>query len=394
MSENYRLLLKAAALLYEKHEAGRPEPFNVFSVLRSASDEVNLHSRFLHALLNYKKPAGENRENLTDFLRHVGVEDFEQRGIRVERERDNIDILITNDDKQAVVVENKIWAGDQPEQLRRYHATLTERGYGRIHLLYLTLDGHDPSEDSAGGLPYETISYRDTLPPWLEGCQQRADDLGLRASVTQYLQLVRKLTGTDLKGAYMNELKDLCLEGNNLVLVHDLNEAMLEAKVSLLHQLWCDIDAVLKEEISELPPRTDDSDISEETIKKFLTSGRIVYHGLYYSHDDQVFLSVSTEEASVNYLIFGFFCEEGMYPDKHNKLRKILDQVGGSRRTTTGSPWYQPADEDMNLKYPTRQVLDQLSNEVGRRRYAKKIAQVLKPLWEAVKEAGLAGQNP
>ena len=48
----------------------------------------------------------------------------------------------------------------------------------------------------------------------------------------------------------------------------------------------------------------------------------------------------------------------------------------------------------MNLKYPTRQVLDQLSNEAGRQEYAKRIAQVLKPLWEAVKEAGLAGQNP
>ena len=51
MSDRHRLLmaqnlLKEAARLYEKHEAGRPEPFNVFSVLRSESDEVNLHSRF------------------------------------------------------------------------------------------------------------------------------------------------------------------------------------------------------------------------------------------------------------------------------------------------------------------------------------------------------------
>ena len=38
MSDSYRLLLKRAARLYEKHEAGRQEPFNVFSVLRSESD--------------------------------------------------------------------------------------------------------------------------------------------------------------------------------------------------------------------------------------------------------------------------------------------------------------------------------------------------------------------
>ena len=127
MSDRHRLLmarnlLKEAARLYEKHEAGRPEPFNVFSVLHSESDEVNLHSRFLHALLDYQKPEQEIRENLADFLQHVGIKDFEQSNVKVERERYNIDILITNDDKkEAVVIENKIWAGDQPEQLQRYH---------------------------------------------------------------------------------------------------------------------------------------------------------------------------------------------------------------------------------------------------------------------------------
>ena len=42
MIDNYRfrLLLEKAGRLYERHEAGRPEPFNVFSVLRSQHDEV------------------------------------------------------------------------------------------------------------------------------------------------------------------------------------------------------------------------------------------------------------------------------------------------------------------------------------------------------------------
>ena len=326
-----------AARLYKEHEAGRPKPFNVFSVLRLERDEVNLHSRFLHALLDYKKPAGENRENLADFLRHVGLKDFEQRGIRVEKpERYRIDILITNDarPRQAVVIENKIGAGDQPKQLCRYYNTLKDKGYGNIHVLYLTLNGDKPSEHSFCGRhcearSYEAISYKNTLPDWLESCQQRADDRGLRESVAQYRQVVQKLTGTDFKEAYMNELKELCLEGNNLVLVHDLNEAMLEAKVSLLHQLWLDIDAVLKEEISDLPPCTD-SDISEETIKKFLTSERrIVYHGLNYSHDDQVFLSVSTEEASVNYLIFGVIC---LREKVSGQTRQTQGNIGSGRR--------------------------------------------------------------
>ena len=131
MSSNYyeyKWLLAKAAQLYEKHEAGRQEPFNVFSVLHKETDEVNLHSRFLHALLNYRKPGNEARENLEDFLQSVAEKDFTQSGVMVERERDYIDILITNADKQAVVIENKIWARDQPKQLQGYYDKIDRKG--------------------------------------------------------------------------------------------------------------------------------------------------------------------------------------------------------------------------------------------------------------------------
>jgi hypothetical protein len=121
-------LLKRAAHLYEKYEARLEVPFNIFSTLRGERDEVNLHSRFLHALLNYQKSPDAPRQNLKSFLRRVVKKDkdFAQSGIEVERERDNIDILITNNVRQAVVIENKIGAEDQSQQLQRYHDRLRE----------------------------------------------------------------------------------------------------------------------------------------------------------------------------------------------------------------------------------------------------------------------------
>ena len=77
------------------------------------------------------------------------------------------------------------------------------------------------------------------------------DEPALRESVAQYLHLIAKLTGTDYKEAYMTDLKELCLKDNNLVLVHDLQEAMVEARVSLLHKLWQEIACKLKEEITD-----------------------------------------------------------------------------------------------------------------------------------------------
>ena len=394
MSDRHRLLmaqnlLKEAARLYEKHEAGRPEPFNVFSVLHSESDEVNLHSRFLHALLDYRKPGENTRANLTDFLQHVDIKGFDQNDVKVEREPYRIDIGIINGVGQAIVIENKIKAVDQPKQLLRYHDELKRRGYCKIHLLYLTLDGHSPSEDSVGDLDRKNvscISYKDHLPRWLKCCQKRAyDEPALRESVAQYLQLVQKLTGTDFKEAYMKELTELCLQDNNLVLVHNLNEAMTNARVHLMRKLWDEIDSALKEDIDDLPPKDEDGinepySVSDDRIKCFITPmRRNCYHGLYYSFGRGV-ASLCVEAGNGDRLWFGVRCHKDHR--EHDKLKSALMDV--SNQFTDWWPRYQ--EDDVNLKTPTPDNLKLLSNEAGRKEHAKIIAQRLK----AVKIADLA----
>ena len=394
MFENHRLLLSRAATYYETHKAGRPEPFNVFSVLRSESDEVNLHSRFLHALLNYRKPGEKTRANLTDFLQQVGIKDFESRNVKVERELHNIDILITNNDtKHAVVIENKIWAGDQHEQIMRYHQTLKkQKVYSRIYLLYLTPDGRDPSEDSVGDLECTAISYKYDLQPWLRRCQRRAyDEPGLRESVAQYLQLVQKLTGTDFKEEYMKELKELCLEKNNLILVHDLNEAIIDAKACLLAKLWDEIDCALKEQISARLSKYKDGEnvaysVSDERIKRFLTNQRGTYHGLYYSFGSGA-ASLGAEAGNGVGLIFGIRCHKDRREER-SKLDEALKAMKVGRKSSDWWPLFQW--DDLNLRNSSPQHLTLLLSEAGRKEHAKKIAQGLKPFWDAVKAAGLA----
>ena len=202
MNDSFRLLLEKAARFHDRHEAGRREPFNVFSTLRSEHDEVNLHSRFLAALLDHRQSPRESRENLAHFLEHFGIREFRHDHATVDRERSNIDILICDQSSmQAVIIENKIWAADQPRQLQRYAEQMSQ--YGR-HILYLTPDGREATKDSAGDVDYRCISYKTDLVPWLKGCQKRAyDEPALRESVAQYLRLIGKLTGTDFsEGLY------------------------------------------------------------------------------------------------------------------------------------------------------------------------------------------------
>lgn len=395
MIDNYRSLLKDAALIYEKHGIGHKEPFNIFTVLRKASDEVNLHSRFLAALLDHQF-SDTGRQNLKGFLQRVGIEEFEQDDAKIRREYRDIDILISNNisnntTKQAVVIENKIYAEDQPAQLRRYHDRLEREGYRDrdIHLLYLTLDGRKPSEDSAGGLLYQTISYRDDLLPWLKCCQMYAcDEPELRESIAQYIHLIRKLISTDFEEAYMNELQDLLSQDNNFVLAHDLNEALTRAKISLLQELWCDIDSALKnlkQVISDFPDKDKKaSNISEENIKRYITGGSPNDQSLFYRIDRVTMLGVQLDRSYKN-IFFGVFCKKTEAPDRHNQLRTALNPWHDK-----DWPSWRDGDEDLCFNPPNRKTLKLLSDEDKRKKFADGIADGLKEVWYQMKGVGLA----
>ncbi len=108
------------------------ETFNIFSVLHKDHDERRLHSRFLAALLN---PAGSHKMNdkfLSIFLNIIGLYEIDMNNSNIypkesdKSENSNIDILIIDKkSKNAIVIENKIFAGDSNNenggQLERYY---------------------------------------------------------------------------------------------------------------------------------------------------------------------------------------------------------------------------------------------------------------------------------
>ena len=371
---NYQLLLAKAARRYKRHRIGRPDPFNVFSSLKNKNGYLNetLHSRFLCALLDYKKPRDETRENLKDFLRHIGVKDFELWGAKVERECDGIDILIINAHKKAVVIENKSNPdrGDEDKQLWRYYNTLEGQGYSPIHLLYLTPDGHDPSDDSVGNLDpkhIKCISYEDLIP-WLESCRERDEnEAALQDAVAQYLQLVRELTGTDGRGKYMRDLKKLCLEDKNFVLIHNLRDAMHEVETELRKKMWDEIESELKSEIQYFPNK-------KRSYKKD-------NKGLCYQLSESTSLEVVGDSA----IWFGVRCSKKKYKDKYDTLKNALKDVS-SEKSHDDYPFWQEVDrlEDLSL----------LLKDAERQKYAKKtarkiIAKGLKELLEVLEDIAL-----
>lgn len=188
----------------------RGEQFNVFEVLGVQTSEVRLHSAFIAELINPQGSHGLGSKFLNAFVEDVvkKCKSFELNiatsritpeyniGPISEDYRDGgrIDILVQDEYGHLVIIENKIYAGDQPCQLLRYH-NYAERhrklDQEKYILLYLTLyDGNMPSDGSIGDDPFEyfCISYRTHILNWLEKCVELASRFPLiRETIQQYI---------------------------------------------------------------------------------------------------------------------------------------------------------------------------------------------------------------
>lgn len=211
----------------------RGEKYNIFSVLGLETSEVQTHSAFLASLLNPDGNHGVGSAFLDAFVREMNLEDLQldttNSQVKVEHVTGDgrIDILIFDNNKKAIIVENKIYAGDQPEQLKRYDDYAKQQFTNGYRLLYLTLDGHKPSKDSTKDLKdnqYLRLAYnndlnivnkdsldnniigRDVLH-WLEECVKIAYNKPLvRETIIQYQSLIKALTGMNSENETKQEI--------------------------------------------------------------------------------------------------------------------------------------------------------------------------------------------
>ncbi|MDE1349694.1 PD-(D/E)XK nuclease family protein, partial [Vibrio aestuarianus] len=107
------------------------EGYNLFKVLRSPSDEVRLHSRFLGDIFNINGLHGLGVKPLKLLLQMINVTPINDNfNFEMYVEHKNIDLyLVNNATKQALIIENKIYALDQEQQLLRYYNTAISEGY-------------------------------------------------------------------------------------------------------------------------------------------------------------------------------------------------------------------------------------------------------------------------
>ena len=233
MMNSVDFLLKQVNILRLKllERQDNAETFNLFSILLNERDEVNLHSRFISVLLDPKAPHKMGNTFLSLFLRTVEsnmqVDDAEvsiSPNFHNSSEFKDIDIFIRKGNKSAVIVENKIDASDsnheEEGQLEKYYREAIEEGYSKdnIDIYYLTLDQHEPSEESvstSGKFPelpekVQCISYGSEIIEWLEKCAKESYAKPiLRESINQYINLLQRMTNNESSVSERIELMNI-----------------------------------------------------------------------------------------------------------------------------------------------------------------------------------------
>jgi hypothetical protein len=223
------------------------ERFNIFTTLLPAHDEVRLHTRFLHCLLDPKgyhdcKDLFLNLffETLVDHSgnNHDGSQaEFNlppnQTTWMVEKEASRgdfgqIDILLEQPNF-GIAIENKIYANEQKEQLGRYANYLESRSVPGL-VIFLTLNGR-PSMTHKGKIPYMRISYANHILTWLDKClRETYGMIPINQVLQQYRTVVLKLTGKNLETKAMKDISDFIIENPDIIRFRkQLNEGIKRA---------------------------------------------------------------------------------------------------------------------------------------------------------------------
>lgn len=244
---------------YKRQEDEKGESYNLFKVIDMTSNETSVHSAFLADLLN---PKGLHHMGDT-FLRLFTDEflndmSFSTETAVVEREKyigpvtattgGRLDIIVTDTGKKAIIIENKIYASDQENQLIRYH-NYAETNTSEHKLFYLSLDGTVHDEDKTAKHDnkelieeehFFTISYESDILKWLELCREKVVDKPLiREGISHYINLIKHLTNQTISKEMEKDLKNLILENPKYIQnLGIIREAINISVVELQRRFW------------------------------------------------------------------------------------------------------------------------------------------------------------
>lgn len=214
------------------------------------------HSAVISELLNRNGSHKQGTKFLNLFLEMLDFKELDESKCIVETEKSigeygRIDILVS-DNKNALVIENKVDAQDMDKQLYRYHQYCRNHfPKGKFKIVYLTLDGHSPCEDSLNNkneceLNVICPSYRSLIVDWLTSCISSitADvDSTLKNSLTEYLKVIQSLTNQGEEKIMYNKLAENIMSTDEYMETYN---NLINAESAIIEKVACEFLNKLK----------------------------------------------------------------------------------------------------------------------------------------------------
>lgn len=255
MSKGY-MAAKAEA---DRQRAMGKHDYNIFTLFHGFSDEVNLHSNFIASLLD---PNGDHYKGdlfLKLFLETCGIDDFsiDTGRATVFKEFKHIDIYIS-DGKKHIILENKVYAKDQPTQIARYIETIQNKGAEEcdrvkdedIYVLYLHPDGKLPDNQSFGeyhtrllgenaSIKFKVISYEDQILSWIDRCKKEVSNLtDLNVFLSQYKDVIEMIYDRYKRIDEMETAKFVEIFKENYTAVSEIANNYQEMKKKIIDEFF------------------------------------------------------------------------------------------------------------------------------------------------------------
>lgn len=235
--ENIKNLLNQIQIITNKNDEildATGARFNMFKIC-GVNHYENTHSAIIAEFLNPNGTHGLNSKLLKEFI-ELFVEENLKNSFNLEKTKvfteystpyGRIDILI-EDDSNAIIIENKLYAIDQYEQLNRYNSYAQK--YKNHQIFYLTLFGSEASEHSGKDVNYTCLSYETQIVEWLEKSVAIAVHFPMvRETINQYVNHLKTLTNQDMDTKNKEELVKMIVDNPQYI-----------KSASEVHQIWAD----------------------------------------------------------------------------------------------------------------------------------------------------------
>ena len=265
MSKGY-MAAKAEA---DRQRAMGKHDYNIFTLFHDFSDEVNLHSNFIASLLD---PNGDHYKGdlfLKLFLETCGIDDLsiDMSRATVFKEFKHIDIYIS-DGKKHIILENKVYAKDQPTQIARYIETIKGEGAKEsdrvkdedICVLYLHPDGKLPDDQSFGdyhakllgenpSIEFKVISYGNEILKWIDRCKNEVSNItDLNVFLSQYKDVIEMIYDRYKRIDEMETAKFVEIFKENYTAVSEIANNYQETRKKIIDEFFENVKEYLEKD--------------------------------------------------------------------------------------------------------------------------------------------------